>query len=84
MDMAITSLSCMKHEDDMSQRECERHEYRRKKRKVRVVYPAELRNEDFHIWFPRAVLRAIEEGIEEVQEDVRALMLLPSHQAKLY
>jgi hypothetical protein len=68
----------------MSRRECERHEYRRKKRKARVMYPAELRDEDFHIWFPKAVVRAIEEGTEEVQEDVRALMLPPSDAAKSY
>ena len=68
----------------MSRRECERHEYRRKKRKVRVVYPVKLRDEDFHIWFPKAMLRAIEEKTEEVQQDVRALMLPPSDQAKLY
>ena len=65
--MAITSLSCRKNEDDMLQRECERHEYRRKKRKERVVYPAELRDENFHIWFPKAMLRVIEEGADEVQ-----------------
>lgn len=68
----------------MSRRECERHEYRRKKRKSRVMYPAELREEDFHIWFPKAVLRTIEEGTEEVEQDVRALMLPPSDQAKSY
>jgi hypothetical protein len=66
----------------MSRHECEHHEYMRKKRKARVVYPTELRDEDFHIWFPKAVLRTIEEGTEEVQQDVRALMLPPSDQAK--
>ena len=82
--IAITNMSCRKHKDDMSQCECERHEYMRKKRKARVVYSAELRDKDFHIWFSKAVLRTIEEGTKEVQQDVRALMLLPSNQAKLY
>ena len=49
MYIAITSLSCRKHEDDMSRRECERHEYRHKKRKSQVMYPVELR-EDFDVW----------------------------------
>ena len=86
MNIHITKsgYSCRRHEDVMSLRECERHEYRRKKRKARVLYPTELRNEDFHSWFPKAVLRAIEEGTEEVKEDVRALMLPPSDVAKSY
>ena len=37
----------MKHEDDMSRREWEQLEYRCKKRKARVVYPTELRDDDF-------------------------------------
>ena len=68
----------------MSLRECERHEYRRKKWKARVLYPTELRDEDFHIWFSKAVLRAIEEGTEEVKQDVKALMLPPSDQTNPY
>ena len=71
MYMTITTLSCRKHKDDMLWRECERHEYKRKKWKARLVYPAELRDEDFHIWFPKAVLHIIEEGTEEVDQDVR-------------
>jgi hypothetical protein len=50
MYMMITTLSYIKHEDDMLWRKCERHEYIRKKRKTRVVYPVELRDEDFHIY----------------------------------
>ena len=68
----------------MARREWERHEYRRKKRKARVVYPTEMCDEDFHIWFPKAVIRAIEDGTEEVPQDVKALMLPPSDQAKSY
>jgi hypothetical protein len=68
----------------MARREAERHEYRRKKRKARVVYPSEMCDEDFHVWFPKAVIRAIEDGDEEVPEDVRALILPPSDVAKSY
>jgi hypothetical protein len=84
MYMTITFLFCRRHEDDMARREWERHEYRRKKRKARVLYPTEMCEEDFHIWFPKAVVRAIEGGTEEVPEDVKALMLPPSDQAKSY
>jgi hypothetical protein len=68
----------------MARREGERHEYRRKKRKARVVYPAEMSEEDFHVWFPKAVIRTIEDGDEEVPLDVKALMLPPSDIAKSY
>ena len=68
----------------MAHREGERHEYKRKKRKARVVYPTEMCDEDFHIWFPKVVIRAIEDGDEEVSQDVKALMLPPSDVAKSY
>ena len=68
----------------MARREAERHEYRRKKRKARVVYLSEMCDEDFHVWFPKAVIRAIEDGDEEVPQDVRALMLPPSDVVKSY
>ena len=55
MYMVITNLSYMTHEDDVSRREYERHEYMRKKRKVRIVFLTALRDEDFHIWFSKAV-----------------------------
>jgi hypothetical protein len=67
----------------MARREGERHEYRRKRRKTRVVYPSEMCDEDFHVWFPKAVIQAIEDG-DEVTEDVKALILPPSDLAKSY
>ena len=33
---------------------------------------------------PKAVVRTMKEGIDEVQQDVRALMLPPSDQTKSY
>jgi hypothetical protein len=39
----------MKHEDGKTQHECERHEYMRKKRKIRMVNPAELHDKGFQI-----------------------------------
>jgi len=68
----------------MARREEERHRYRRKKRKARVVYPVEMSNKDFHVWLPKAVIQAIEERNEEVPPDVKALMLPPSDMAKSY
>jgi hypothetical protein len=68
----------------MARREAERHEYRRKKRKARVVYPSEMCDEDFHVWFSKAVIRAIEDSNEDVPQDVKALMLPPSDVAKSY
>jgi hypothetical protein len=68
----------------MACRDAERHEYRRKKRKTRVAYPSEMCDEDFHVWFPKAVIRAIEDGDEEVPTDVLALTLPPSDYAKSY
>ena len=62
----------------------EREKYRHKKRKSRVEYPTSMCNEDFHIWLPKTMVRAIELGIEKVDKDVRALMLPPSDQAKSY
>ena len=84
MYITITLVSYRRHEDDMAHCEGERHEYRRKKRKVRVVYPTEMCDEDFHVWFLKAVIRAIEDGDEEVPQDVKALMLHPSDVAKSY
>ena len=74
----VTTLSYRKHKDDMSWRECERRECMHKKQKMRVVYPTGLRDKDFHIWFLKAMLHAMGEGTEEVQQDLRALMLPPS------
>jgi hypothetical protein len=41
-------------------------------------------DEEFHVSFPKAVVHAMEVGNEEVDEDVRALILSPSNRAKLY
>ena len=84
MYITITLVSYRRHEDDMAHREGEWHEYRRKKQKARVVYPIEMCDKDFHIWFPKAVIWAIEDGDEEVPQDVKALMLPPSDIAKSY
>jgi hypothetical protein len=68
----------------MARREVHRHEYKRKRKKARVVYPSEMCYEEFHVWFPKAVMRALEDGEEEVSQDVIALMLPPSDVAKTY
>lgn len=54
-----------------------RHEYKRKRKKARVVYPSEMCDEVYHVWFSKVVMRALEDGEEEVPEDVIALMLPP-------
>ncbi len=41
-------------------------------------------DEEFHAWSPKAVVHAMEVGNEKVDEDVRALILPPSNQAKSY
>ena len=84
MYMTITLLSYRRHKDDMAHREGERHEYKRKMRKARVVYPTEMCDKDFHIWFPKAMIHAIEDGDEEVPQDVKGLMLPPSDVTKSY
>jgi len=39
-------------------------------------------NKEFHIWFPKAMVCAMEVGTEKVDKDVRALMLPPFDGAK--
>ena len=49
----LNSFAYRKHEDDMARREAERNEYRRKKKKARVVYPSEMYDEDSMYGFRR-------------------------------
>ena len=77
-------LSHKRYEDEMAHREWERHEYKRQRKKARVAYPSEICDEPFHIRSPKALMQTLEDGEEEVLEDVKALMLPPSDVAKAY
>jgi hypothetical protein len=68
----------------MSTGKKEREQYRCTKQKSQVEYPTTMCNEDFHIWLSKIVIQAMEIGIQEVDKDVRALMLPPSNQTKSY
>jgi hypothetical protein len=76
-------LLIRRHYLEMEARSRMRAEIRRQSRGRRAEYPPITRNEQFSEWFPAAVQQDVAAGIQ-VDEDVLALVLPPSCEAKSY
>jgi hypothetical protein len=67
----------------MASREMARQLIRRQSRGRRAEYPAEVSHEAFRTWFPNELGAQISRG-DNVEDDVKALMIPPSRDAKSY
>jgi hypothetical protein len=81
--MWVVVLKHKRHIEEMIERRRARAEFIEQNRGHRQPYPHSMRDEHFKNWLPTAVDLALSAG-EEVDNDVKALMMPPSRDAKSY